>query len=45
MGLLASLVTGETVVAECRHCGTTVDCGVTACSVCESGEIAEYTVS
>jgi RNA polymerase subunit RPABC4/transcription elongation factor Spt4 len=45
MGLLASLVTDETVVAECRRCGTAIDCGATACPVCESEEIAEYTVS
>ena len=44
MGLLASLVTDETVVAECRRCGTTVDTGTVSCSVCESEAIAEYTI-
>ncbi len=45
MGLLASLVPDrETVVVECRRCGTTVDRGTSVCSVCDSEDIAEYTI-
>jgi len=45
MGLLTPLVSDETVVAECRRCGTTVDSGTTSCSVCGSDDITEYAIT
>ncbi|WP_436924178.1 hypothetical protein [Halosimplex amylolyticum] len=46
MGLIASLVPDrDTVVVECRRCGTTVDRGTSVCSVCDSEDIAEYTIN
>lgn len=47
MGLIGSLVLrddSETVVAECRKCGTTVERGAQTCPSCGSDEIAIYTI-
>lgn len=35
----------EQVVAECRHCGTTVEAGVKQCPVCDKETIARYHVA
>lgn len=32
------------VVAECRHCGTSVDTDTTTCPVCEAEAIAIYNI-
>jgi ribosomal protein L37E len=45
MGLIAALVSDETVVAECRRCGTSVDSGTASCSACGSDDITEYAIS
>lgn len=47
MGLIESVVfrrDDACVVVECRHCGTTVERGTTACPVCENGEIVTYRI-
>ncbi|QPV65187.1 hypothetical protein I7X12_17670 [Halosimplex litoreum] len=47
MSLFASLVTRaapETVVAECRRCGTTVEPGTAVCATCGSEDIVRYTI-
>ncbi|QLH75778.1 hypothetical protein HZS55_18020 [Halosimplex rubrum] len=47
MGLFASLVTRaepETVVAECRRCGTTVDADTSVCATCGSEDIVRYDI-
>ncbi|QLH80099.1 hypothetical protein [Halosimplex pelagicum] len=47
MSLFASLVTRvepETVVAECRRCGTTVDADTAVCATCGSEDIVEYSI-
>ncbi|MFC6904984.1 hypothetical protein [Halalkalicoccus tibetensis] len=35
----------EPTVSECRHCGTTVDPGVTRCPECDGEAIARYHVA
>ncbi|WP_459191440.1 hypothetical protein [Halosimplex sp. J119] len=45
MGLLTSLVADrDTVVVECRRCGTTVDPDTSVCSACDCEEFAEYRI-
>lgn len=47
INLIGSLVGehgSETVVTECRRCGTTVDRGAAVCSVCESDDIVRYEI-
>lgn len=47
MSLLASLVTraaDETVVAECRRCGTAVDADTSVCPTCGSEDIVWYSI-
>ncbi|WP_206425158.1 hypothetical protein [Halosimplex salinum] len=46
MSFLGALVPGdETVVAECRRCGTTVDRNASGCSMCDSEDIVRYEIS
>lgn len=41
--LIAHLfATDETVIHECRHCGTTLNSTDDSCSVCESADVATY---
>ncbi|WP_193366308.1 hypothetical protein [Halosimplex carlsbadense] len=47
MSLFASLVTRatpETVVAECRRCGTSVESDTSVCGTCGSEDIVRYSI-
>jgi len=47
VGLFASLVTRaapETVVAECRRCGTSVESDTAVCATCGSEDIVRYSI-
>jgi rubrerythrin len=40
--LLRGILGSETVVYECRNCGTTLDAGDDSCPECDSEDVVEY---